>query len=373
MDVTFTAEQAMLQDTARRFVAKELDIEYIRSIVDGDDTLTQEKWDKLAELGCHGILIPEEFGGLGLSFVDLVVVLEEMGRAPLPGPFVSTVVLAGEAIRLAGSTEQKSAFLPGIAGGEIKATVAWAEPESLYSTDAFNTEYQRAGSGIILRGTKLFVTDASASDLIICAAKGPHGTGLVMVDRKAPGLEITPLMTMDRTTELCEVVFNDVRIEPNALMVEGHKASAVLGRLFNRINVAYALDMIGGTDRALEMAVSYAKVREQFGQPIGAFQALKHRCADLLMGLEGARSIAYYAAWAQDNDEKEATLHASTAKVFCTEVYAGATRDVLQILGGIGFSWENEIHVYLKRAKCLGALFGDPAFHRERLAQELDY
>jgi alkylation response protein AidB-like acyl-CoA dehydrogenase len=373
MDVTFTEDQAMLRNTARRFVSNELSIDYIRSIVDGQDTFTEQKWNKLTQLGCHGILIPEEFGGLGLSFVDLAVVLEEMGRAPLPGPFVSTVVLAGEAIRLAGSAEQKAAFLPKIAGGELKATLAWAEPEYLYDADSFKTQYQRTGSEITLNGIKIFVTDASLSDLIVCAAKGPDGPGLLMLPRGMPGLEITPLKTMDRTMDLCEVVFNDVRVGLDALLDKGDGASNILNKLLDRINVAYAFDMIGGTDRVLNIAVEYANVREQFGQPIGAFQAIKHRCADMLMGLEGARSIAYHAAWAQDNDSRHATIHASTAKIFCSEVYAGATRDVLQVLGGIGFSWENELHIYLKRAKCLGALFGDPSFHRERLARELNY
>ncbi|MBM3298566.1 MAG: acyl-CoA/acyl-ACP dehydrogenase [Deltaproteobacteria bacterium] len=373
MDVTFSEEQAMLRNTARRFVGNELTIDYIKAIVDREDRFTDQKWTKLSELGCNGILIPEEYGGLELTFVDLAVVLEEMGRAPLPGPFVSTVVLAGEAVRLAGSRDQKQAYLPRIASGELKGTLAWAEPGSLYDLNSIKTLYTCEKTGFLLTGTKTFVTDADVADLIICVANGPLGIGMFLVDRKAPGVHVNPLATMDRTMSFSEVTFTDVEIASGAWLNSLVSCASVLERLFNGINVAYSLDIVGGADKVLSIGVEYAKEREQFGQPIGSFQAIKHRCADILTDLEGARSIAYYAAWAQDQNMNMASVYASAAKAFCSEVYANAAKDVVQILGGIGFSWENEIHIFLKRAKCLGSLYGGASFHRERLAAELGY
>lgn len=373
MDFTFTEEQEILRDTARRFTANEISVEFVRKVVDQEANFDDEKWSRLTELGWNGILIPEQYGGLDLSFVDLAVVLEELGKAPMPGPFTSTVVLAGEAIRIAGNRDQKEAYLPRIASGEIKATLAWAEPTTLYDLNRIGTMLRYKGASLILDGAKLFVTDANVADLIVCVAKGPHGNCLVVVERDAPGVRIRRLETMDRTTSLCEVDFQGVSV-PRDLVLNGDLyTGSVLERVFNRVNVAYALDMVGGAERTLFIGVEYAKIRSQFGQPIGSFQAIKHRCADLLMGVEGARSLSYYAAWAQDQKAHEAATSASAAKAFAAEVYAEVTREVLQILGGIGFSWESELHIYLKRAKCLGALFGDASFHRERLARILGY
>lgn len=373
MDFTFTEEQDMLRATVRRFVNNEISIDYVRRVTEGEDGLSDEKWTKLAQLGCHGILIPEEFGGMDLSFVDLAVVLEELGKGPVPGPFISTVLLGGETIRLAGNQKQRQAYLPRIATGDLKATLAWAEPDSLYDLNQIKTEIRTGDFGLRLRGIKIFVPDANVADVIVCVAQGALGNALLMVDRNTQGVNVTPLITMDKTTNLCEIVFDDVEIAFDGVLNRQVNVAMVLSQVFNRINVAYALDMLGGAEKASTIGLEYAKIREQFGQPIGGFQVIKHRCADLLVLLEGARSIAYYAAWAQDHDPKEATIHASAAKAFCSELYSVTTREVLQILGGIGFSWENEIHIFLKRAKCLGALYGDAAFHRERLAQELGY
>lgn len=373
MDFTFTEEQDILRDTARRFIANEISVEFVRKVVDQEARFDDEKWSKIVELGWNGILIPEEYEGLNLSFVDLAVVLEELGRAPMPGPFTSTVVLAGEVIRIAGNRNQKEAFLPKIASGEFKATLAWAEPGSLYDLNHVCTTARNNGPSLILDGTKLFVTDADVSDLLVCVASGPHGNCLIVVEHDAPGVEIRRIETMDCTTSLCEVAFHEVVVSRDHVLNGDLNTATVLEQVFNRVNVAHALDMVGGAERALSIGVEYAKIRSQFDQPIGSFQAIKHRCADLVTELEGARSLSYFAAWAQDQDLHEATTSASAAKAFAAEVYAHTTREVVQILGGIGFSWESEVHIYLKRAKCLGALFGDPTFHRERLAQVLGY
>lgn len=373
MDLTFTEEQEILRDTARRFTANEISVDFIRKFVDHEARFDDEKWSRLASLGWNGILMPEEYGGLDLSFVDLAVVLEELGKAPMPGPFTSTVVLAGETIRLAANRKQKEAFLPKIASGELKATLAWAEPECLYDLNRIRTDLLENGQSLVINGAKLFVNDADVADFIICVAKGRYGNCLIMVEHDAPGVQIRRRETMDRTTSLCEVAFQDVAVSRDLILNGDLNTAAVLRQVFNRVNVAYAVDMVGGSERALFIGVEYAKIRSQFNQPIGSFQAIKHRCADLLTGVEGARSLSYYAAWAQDQGLHEAATSASAAKAFAAEVYAHTTKEVLQILGAIGFSWESELHIYLKRAKCLGALFGDPTFHRDRLAQMLGY
>ena len=373
MDFTFSQEQEILRDSARRFIEKECSLDTIKQFVDNRSSFTEEMWQKISELGWTAVLIPEEYGGLALGFVELAVILEEMGRGPMPGPFISSVVLAGEAIRLAGSSRQKETYLTKMATGELKGTLAWAEPGDLNSLWNVTTTAHNTGESYTLNGTKIFVPHADMADFIICVAKTQEGTALFLVEKEDPGVEINSLPTMDRTMNLCEIVFNDVQVPKNALLGEVGAAAPVLGKILNKVNVAYAMDMAGGGRRVLDIGVEYAKTRVQFGQAIGSFQAIKHTCAELLMEVECSRSIVYYAAWAQEQEEKAATLNASVAKTFSSDMYGKVTKEVLQILGGIGFSWEHELHIYLKRAKCLGALFGDAVFHRERVARELGY
>lgn len=373
MDFTFTEEQEILRDSARRFIDKEWSVEDIKEFVDHQSSFTEEMWQKIIDLGWTAVLIPEADGGLGLSFVDLAVILEEMGRGPMPGPFISSVVLAGEAIRLAGLPHQKEAYLPKMAEGELRGTVAWTEPGDVNGLSPVELVVKRSDSFFELNGTKIFVPDADLADLIICLVETGDGTGLLLVDKDLPGVLIHSLDTMDRTSNLSEVTFDHVKVFEDRLMETNGPANTILKKILNRVNVAYSLDMVGGAKKVLDLGIEYAKTRVQFGQAIGSFQAIKHICAELLMGVECARSIAYYAAWAQDQEDQEATLAASAAKTFASETYRQVTREVLQILGGIGFSWEHELHIYLKRAKCLGALFGDVTYHRERVAQELEY
>jgi len=373
MDFTFTEEQEILRDSARRFIDKEWRVENIKTFIDRQSPFTEEMWQKIADLGWTAVLIPESEGGLGLSFVDLAVILEEMGRGPVPGPFITSVVLAGETIRLAGYPYQKEAYLPKMATGESRGTLAWTEPGDLNSLTPVKLRANRSGGSFELKGTKIFVPDADLADVLICLADTGDGTGLFLVDRDLPGVAIHSLNTMDRTTNLSEVIFDHVTVHEDRLLGKPGEITPFLNQILNRVNVAYSLDMVGGSQKVLDIGIEYAKTRVQFGQAIGSFQAIKHTCAELLVGVECARSIAYYAAWAQDQDHQGATLAASAAKTFASEIYRKVTKEVLQIMGGIGFSWEHELHIYLKRAKCLGALFGDATFHRERVAQELGY
>ncbi|MBW2028964.1 MAG: acyl-CoA/acyl-ACP dehydrogenase [Deltaproteobacteria bacterium] len=373
MDFSFTEEQEILRDTAKRFIQNECGTEFVKQLVDGNREFTDEIWQKMVELGWTSILIPEEYDGLGLSFVDLSVILEEMGKGPLPGPFTSSVVLAGETIRLAENPQKAQHYLSRLGAGEIRGTLAWAEEGDLNMWDNINLSARVQGDAFILDGRKVFVPHADQADFVVCVALCEGETALFVVDIPCPGLKINKIDTLDRTTSLCLLDFGSTLIPRDALLAKGKSAETVLGSVLNRINVAYALDMVGGGQKVLDIGVEYAKTRIQFGQPIGAFQAIKHKAAELLMEIEGARSIVYYAAWAQDQEGTESTVSASAAKVFCTEMYRNVTKEVLQILGGIGFSWEHELHIFLKRAKCLGTLFGDVSFHREKLAVALNY
>ena len=373
MDFTFNQEQEILRDSARRFVASAFGAEYVRGFVDGKESFTEEMWKNIAELGWTAVLIPEEYDGLGLGFVDLAVIIEEMGRGPVPGPFISSVVLAGEALRLAGNHRQKGAYLPKMAAGEVKGTLAWAEPGDLNGLNTVALTATEKKDAFILNGTKIFVPDADLADFVVCAAMTKEGTSLFLVDKGPPGVEVDVLHTMDRTVNLCEVVFNDVEVPKDSLLGTAGEADPLLKQVRNRVNVAYSMDMVGGGQRVLDMGVEYAKTRVQFGQAIGSFQAIKHKTAELLMEVECSRSMVYYAAWAQDQDEREASISASSAKVFSTQMYRNTTKEVLQILGGMGFSWEHDLHIHLKRAKCLGTLFGDVVYHRENIARELGY
>ena len=320
-------------------------------------------------------MIPEEFDGLALSFADLSVILEEMGKGPLPGPFATSVVLGGETLRLSENHEKTQNYLSKLASGEKKGTLAWAAENDLKMWNNTGLSAYIQGDTYILNGKKTFVPYADAANFAVCVAQCEGETALLLVDIPSEGVMVKKLDCFDKTTSLCVMMFEEVAISKDAILAKGEAAENILKHVMNRINVAYAMDMVGGGQKVLDIGLEYAKTRIQFGQPIGAFQAIKHKVAELLVDIEGARSIAYYAAWAQDQEEEEEenTLSASAAKVFCSQMYRNVTKEVLQILGGIGFSWEHELHIFLKRAKCLSVLFGDILFHREKLAEKLHY
>jgi alkylation response protein AidB-like acyl-CoA dehydrogenase len=324
------------------------------------------------------VRIPEPYGGMGMDQIDLTVVLEEMGRAVLPGPFFSTVLLAAEAIMEAGSDSQKERYLSGIAAGEIKGTLALHEPDGGADLGFIQMEARADGDGFVLEGTKLSVPDAHVADFLVCAActkagnDPAQGITLFMVDLSADGVSVSLLSTMDGTRKLCAVDFKGVRVSPEAVLGEPHKGWEPLRRVLQRAQVGLCAECVGGAQRAMEIATEYAKIRVQFDQPIGAFQAIKHRCAQMYVEVESSRSILYWAAWAQDyGDPKEAALAASVAKAYCSEAFTHVSTGVIQVLGGTGFAWENDAHLYLKRAKANEQALGDPIYHREQVAQLL--
>jgi len=373
MDFGFSEEQEMLRSSARDFLAKEAPMTYVRKMMDDDRGYTDELWRKMADLGWMGLILPEAHGGSGLDFVDMVVVLEEMGRAVLPGPFFSTVILAGIAIVEGGSAEQKAKYLPKIGDGSLKATLAHLEPSGRWDAEGIQLTAKEAGGKWTLDGTKLFVPDANVADLFVVAArtsgKGAEGVTLFLVDAKASGVGVTMLKTMDQTRKLGEVTFKNVSVGADAVLGKVGGGWGLLERVADRAKVGLAAEMCGGAQKVLEMSVEYAKVREQFGKPIGSFQAIQHKCANMLVEVESSKSITYYAAWAVANDVAEAPLAAAMAKAYTSDAYRHTAGEGIQIHGGIGFTWEHDMHIFFKRAKSSEVTFGDATWNREIVAQ----
>ena len=375
MDFGFSEEQEMLRQSARQFLETECSMTYVRKMMEDDTGYSAEQWKKMADLGWTGLIFSEAHGGAGLNMVDLVVVLEEMGRVVMPGPFFATVILGGLAIDLAGTAAQKKKYLPGICAGTLKATLAQVEESGRWDADGITLPATKNESGYTLSGTKLFVHDAHNADLLIVPArtkgKGTKGITLFLVDTKQQGVKVTVLKTMDQTRKLCEVTFDNVQIGKDGILGKADKGWALLDRLIDRAKVALCAEMCGGAQKVLEMSVEYAKVREQFGKPIGSFQAIQHKCANMMVQVESAKSATYYAAWAVANDVPEAHLAACMAKAYCSDAYRMVSGEGIQIHGGIGFTWEHDMHLYFKRAKGSEVTFGDATWNRELVAQEV--
>jgi alkylation response protein AidB-like acyl-CoA dehydrogenase len=375
MDFGFNQEQELLRNTARKFFENECTSEFVRARMAEPAGVTDAFWRKLAEQGWLGLIYPEEYGGSGLGFVDLTVLMEEMGRAVMPGPFFSTVLLGGLAILEAGSTAQKKEWLTKLAEGEAKATLAFTEPNARWDAGAVTATARESGGTFTLNGTKLFVLDAHVADVIVVVArtregKRPEeGLSLFLVPRGARGLDVKLLPTMDQTRKLCEVALRDVAVSADAVLGPRDGAWTPLSRVLDRATVALCAEMCGGAQRVLDMTTEYAKIRIAFGKPIGAYQGVKHRAADMLVEVENAKSLTYYAAWAVDENVPEAPLAASMAKAYVSDAYRRTAGAGIQLHGGIGFTWEHDLHLYFKRAKSSEFTFGDATYHRERVAQ----
>ncbi len=375
MDFGFSEEQEMLRQSARQFLEAECSMAYVRKMMDDDTGYSAEQWKKMADLGWTGLIFPEAHGGAGLNMVDMVVVLEEMGRVVMPGPFFATALLGGLAIDLGGSAAQKAKYLPGICAGTLKATLAQVEESGRWDAEGIMLPAKKDGTTYTLSGTKLFAHDAHNADLLIVPArtkgKGTRGITLFLVDAKQQGVKVTLLKTMDQTRKLCEVTLENVQIGKDGILGKADQGWALLDRLIDRAKVALCAEMCGGAQKVLEMSVEYAKVREQFGKPIGSFQAIQHKCANMMVQVESAKSATYYAAWAVANDVPEAHLAACMAKAYCSDAYRMVSGEGIQIHGGIGFTWEHDMHLYFKRAKGSEVTFGDATWNRELVAQEV--
>ena len=375
MDFGFNQEQELLRATARKFFENECTSEFVRARMAEPAGVTEEFWKKLAEQGWLGLIYPEEFDGTGLGFVDLTVLMEEMGRAVMPGPFFSTVLLGGLTIYEAGSAAQKKEWLSKISAGQAKATLAFTEPNARWDAAGVTVSARESSGKFTLTGTKLFVLDAHVADVIVVAARTREGQrpedglSLFLVPKGAKGLDVKLLPTMDQTRKLCEVTFHDVTVGADALLGAKDQAWGPLSRVLDRATVALCAEMCGGAQRVLDMTTDYAKIRVAFGKPIGSYQGVKHRAADMLVEVENAKSLTYYAAWAVDENVPEAPLAASMAKAYVSDAYRRTAGAGIQLHGGIGFTWEHDLHLYFKRAKSSEFTFGDASYHRERVAQ----
>jgi alkylation response protein AidB-like acyl-CoA dehydrogenase len=369
VNFAFSEEQEELRRFVRQFLEAKSPEPEVRRLMATTEGYDPDTWRRMAEeMGLQGLIIPEEFGGSGYGYVELIVVLEEMGRSLLCAPYFSSVVLAGNTLLHGGDEQSKKELLPGIASGETIATLALAEESGRWDEAGITLEATRDGDGWRLNGTKLYVLDGHVADLILVAARTPAGVSLFAVEGDADGLVRTPLPTMDQTRKQARIEFPNITARLVGAEGEGW---SVLERVLDLVAVALAAEQVGGAQRVLDMAVEYAKQRVQFGRPIGSFQAIKHKCADMLLEVESAKSAAYYAAWCASEMNDELPAMASMAKAYCSEAYFHCAAENIQIHGGIGFTWEHPAHLYFKRAKSSELLFGDPTYHRELLAQRI--
>ena len=355
MNFAFTEEQEELRSFIRAFMEEKSAEATVRELMETDDGYDSAVWSQMAEqLGLQSMIIPEEYGGQGFGYVELGIALEEMGRSLLCAPFFSTVVLAGNAIIHSGNEDAKASLLPGIADGSTIATLALAEANGRWDAEGITVE----ASG---------TSDGATANLFVVAARADGGIHLYTVDGDASGLTRENLSTMDQTRKQARITFDST---PANHLCDTNDF-AYISQILDLAAVALANEQVGGAQFVMDMAVQYAKDRVQFGRPIGSFQAIKHKCADMLLEVESAKSAAYYAAWCASEMNDELPSVASLAKAYCSEAYFHCAAENIQIHGGIGFTWEHPAHLYFKRAKSSELMFGDPAYHRELLAQRI--
>jgi alkylation response protein AidB-like acyl-CoA dehydrogenase len=372
MDLGLTEAQQMLKNSAREFLETECPETYVRAMEEDERGYTPELWQQIADQGWLGLTFPEQYGGVGLNFVDLSILLEEMGRALLPGPYFSTVVLAGLCLQEIGSEEQKQEFLPRIAEGGIIVTLALTEPSARWDAQGVQTTAAATDDGFTLNGTKLFVPNAHVSDYIIVAARtgeGEQDISLFIVGRDTPGIQQTLLKTIasDRQSEL---VFNNVDVPSSALLGGLNKGWATIEKALAWGAVGKCAEMVGGGQQVLDMTVEYAKQRVQFGRPIGSFQAIQHHCANMATDVEGSRYITYQAAWRLSED-LPAENEVAMAKAWVSDAYRRVCALGHQCHGAIGFTKEHNMQLYSRRAKAAELMFGDSDFHLETVAKAI--
>jgi alkylation response protein AidB-like acyl-CoA dehydrogenase len=366
VNLTLTEEQEELRASVRRFLADKAPSEAVRRWMESDEGHDAALWQQMAgQLGLQGIAVPEEFGGAGYGPVELGIVMEELGRSLLPAPFFATVALAGQALVHSGDQAAQARWLPGIVDGTLTATLALTEEQGGAALESVGATATAQESGWALSGTKMFVVDGASADLVLVVARTGDGLGLFAVEADAAGVTRTRLDALDPTRRLGRIELDEA---PATRVGPAGDATEFLQRVLDLAVVSLAHEQVGGASACLESAVEYAKIRVQFDRPIGSFQAIKHKCADLLLEVEGARSAAYSAAWTAAEDVAGLPVAAALAGSYCSEAYTHAAKEHIQIHGGIGYTWEHDAHLYLKRAKSSELLFGAPVRHRARLA-----
>jgi alkylation response protein AidB-like acyl-CoA dehydrogenase len=375
MDFSLSEEQEMLRKMARDFLVNECPKSLVREMEQDEKGYSPELWKKMADLGWMGLVFPAEYGGEGMAFLDLAVLIEEIGRALVPGPYMSTVVYCGLPILDAGTDEQKKALLPKIARGELIATLALTEPSASWDPAGVETRATADGGDFVISGTKLFISDAHVADWLLCvartkdSAKPENGITLFLVDAKSPGIKTTPLKTIGDDKQF-EVVFDKVRVPKKNVLGEVDKGWAVVKELLPRAILAQCALMVGGAQQVLEMTVNYAKERVQFGRPIGSFQAIQHKCANMAIDVDGCRFITYQAAW-KLSEGLPCSMEVAMAKAWVSEAYRRTCAEGHQIHGGIGFIKDHDMQLYYRRAKTSELMFGDADYHRELVAQQI--
>jgi alkylation response protein AidB-like acyl-CoA dehydrogenase len=363
-----SAEQDELRQVVRDFLREKSPSSDVRRLLEAGDSRDDAVWSLLAgQLGLTGIAVPESYDGAGYGPVELGIVLEEMGAALLVAPYFATVALAGQALTASGDEAAMARWLPGIVDGSLTATLAVGEESGSWDlADVAATAKPTGGDGWAVTGTKLYVVDGHTADLILVVAQAPDGPGVFAVERGAEGLATARLDVLDATRALASVALDGaaaVRVGTD------RNAADWLSEVRDLVLVALAAEQLGGASRCLDLAVDYAKVREQFGRPIGSFQAIKHKCANMLIEVECARSAVLHAREAIAGGQPDASLAATLAYAYCSQAFTHAAKECIQVHGGIGYTWEHDAHLYLRRAKSSELLFGPPAQHRTRLAE----
>jgi alkylation response protein AidB-like acyl-CoA dehydrogenase len=364
MNFGFTEEQDLLRQEVRKFLSAHCPLEEVRKLMETSDGFSRALWKQLGELGWLGLAIPEAHGGAGLGWVDLVVVLEEMGTTLFPSPFLATTIAAA-AIRDAGSEAQHARWLPQIADGSCIASLAFLEASDRWDAESVALAGKPQGNGIVLSGEKVQVLDAPAADLFVVAFRRGDGVSLAVVQRSAPGVSVESTPSIDQTRRVGRVRFENVALAADAVLANAN--AATLARVLDLATAAVTAELLGAADAALRTTVKYAQEREQFGSPIGRFQGVKHPLAEMLVDVESAKSILYYAAWCLDERDADAARAVSLAKAYASEAFARIGIDSVQLHGGVGFTWEYDAHLYLKRSKWARPAFGDSDFHYDRV------
>ena len=367
MDFALNEQQEMMQTLARDFLSDEYNDKMLKTTVEDETGNMPELWQKLAEVNLTGLAIPEEYGGVG-DFLDLIVVLEEMGRACFISPYFTGVVLGASVIMEAGSEEQKQKYLLAIAEGKSIVTLALTEETGNYTPDAVSLKAELKGSNYVLNGRKLFVPDALSADYIICATRTKEGITLFIIDINIDGFSITPLKTVSGDKQ-CEVCLNDIEVGPDSLLGEAGTGWTYLEKVLQKANVARCAEMVGLSQQALNISLDYARERMAFGHPIGAFQSIQHRCADMLMDVDGSRFLTYQAAW-RINECLSAAREAAIAKAWVSQASKRVMNSAHQIHGAIGFTQDHILQYYTKKARFNEFSFGDAAFHLEKIGTQ---
>ena len=375
MDLALSERQEMLKTTAREFLDKECPRSYVREMEADEKGYSPQLWKKIAGLGWLGLPFPEEYSGSDGSFLDLAVLLEEMGRACLPDPFFSTVVLSGLLLLDGANREQKAELLPKIASGDLIVTLALTEPSNTYEASGVALKASPEGHGFVLSGTKLFVSDAHIADYIICVARTKdtptkgNGITLFLVDSGSAGLSTTILNTIGGDKQ-SEVIFDKVKVSRDSIIGELDKGWPVIERAIERAAIGKCAEMVGGGQQVIEMVVSHAKERQQFGHPIGSFQAIQFHCASMLTDVDISRYLTCEAAWKIDEGLPH-SMEVAIAKAGVGDAYHRVVALGHQVIGGIGYKEDHDMHLYFNRAKAAELLFGRADFYREKIAQEL--